>query len=82
MIAPMSTREKFAAEIEAYLARTGMSARKFGVAVMSDPNFVYDLRSGAKQNFTIATLERCRAYMRDNPAAKKKTRPDETRTSA
>ena len=68
--------------IEAYLARTGMSARKFGVDAMSDPNFVYDIRSGVKQNFTIATLERCRAFMRGGANAKKKHRADETRTSA
>ena len=59
-----------------------MSARKFGVDAMSDPNFVYDIRSGVKQNFTIATLERCRAFMRGGANAKKKHKTDETRTSA
>lgn len=59
-----------------------MSARRFGVDVMRDPNFVYDIRSGVKQNFTIATLERCRNYMRDNRPATKKKKADETRTAA
>jgi len=40
----MSTPDAFRAEIERYLAITGMSATRFGMLAAGDPRFVFDLR--------------------------------------
>lgn len=78
----METREKFTAAVEAYLKRTGMSGRRFGLEAMNDAAFIHRMRaSGGAANYTMATVERVRAFMRDHPPAKKKKMTDETRTS-
>lgn len=78
----MKTREQILSDIEAYLQRTGMSARAFGIAAVRDSAFVYRMRAAkAKANYTWGTLERIEQFMRDNPPSKKK-RQDETRTAA
>jgi hypothetical protein len=42
----MTHAEQFVADVEAFLKRSGMSPTAFGVAVLKDPNFVTDLRTG------------------------------------
>lgn len=82
MVVHMKTREQILADIEAYIARTGMSARTFGIKAVSDSAFVYRMRAAkAKANYTWSTLEKIERFMADNPPSKKK-RPDETRTAA
>jgi predicted transcriptional regulator len=49
----MTPSEKFLAQIEAFLARTGMPATTFGKAVLKDPSFVFDLRRGRKPTLDI-----------------------------
>ena len=75
----MTLHDKLMAEIEAYLKRTGMSARAFGVAVRGDPPLVYRLRKG--HGMHVSTVERIRAYIAKNPPTSKK-RPAETRPAA
>ena len=44
----MLTSEQFVAEIDAFLAHSGMSASAFGRAAVNDPNFVGDIRGGGR----------------------------------
>ena len=50
----ISTTAEFLADIEEFLARTGISASAFGKEVMSDPNFVSDLRAGRSPSLKAA----------------------------
>ena len=63
----MSRTEAFLAEIERFLAETGMNATAFGRAAANDPNFVGDLRNGRKPNF--GTADRVDEFMRRYRAA-------------
>lgn len=44
----MVTAESFIAEIDAFLAASGMSPTAFGKAAVGDPSFVSDLKSGGR----------------------------------
>ncbi len=69
-----STAENLLAEIEAYLARTGETATKFGVAAVRDGHLVSKLRKGA--SVTLKTADKVRAYMRAKaPAGKAQALP-------
>lgn len=59
----MLTRDAFRAEIEAFIARSGMTATAFGVEAVRDPNFVHDLRNGRAPN--LRSVERVLAFIRD-----------------
>lgn len=74
----MSTREKLAQQIAAFMARHGMNAETFGRQAMNDVAFVYRLRKG--RNPSSVTIDKVTAFMADY--SKKKKRTDETRTSA
>ena len=56
-----TTREKFEAEIEAFLDHTGMSASALGLRTMNDHRFVPRLRDGAR--VTVETMDKIRAFM-------------------
>jgi phosphopantothenoylcysteine decarboxylase / phosphopantothenate---cysteine ligase len=49
------------AEIERYLARTGATPTKFGLAAVNDGHLVANLRSG--HSITLKTADKVRAYM-------------------
>jgi len=55
------------AEIEGYLAATGLTPTKFGVAAVNDGHLVANLRRG--NSVTLKTADRVRAYMRARAAA-------------
>lgn len=57
----MSTLEAFRAEVEQFLAERNISATRFGVDALRDPQFVHDLRKGRAPN--IVTVERVREFM-------------------
>lgn len=59
-------QERFLAEIEVYLAVSGMNPTRFGRNAMSDPKFVFDLRAGRSPS--ARTIRRVRDWMGDNPA--------------
>jgi phosphopantothenoylcysteine decarboxylase/phosphopantothenate--cysteine ligase len=59
-----STSQSLLADIEAYLARTGETATKFGIAAVRDGHLVSKLRKGA--SVTLKTADKVRAYMRQN----------------
>jgi phosphopantothenoylcysteine decarboxylase/phosphopantothenate--cysteine ligase len=48
-------------EIEAFLAETGLTATKFGIAAVNDGHLVANLRRGA--SVTLKTADRVRAYI-------------------
>ena len=56
-----ATRKALLAEIEAFLARSGLTATKFGVAAVNDGHLVANLRKG--NSVTLKTVDRVRAYM-------------------
>lgn len=58
----MSARDALLAEIDAFLARTGMPDTRFGRAALNDPHFLRRLRSGG--DTTLTTADRLRAFMR------------------
>ena len=41
-----SFQEQFSERVESFLATSGMTPTKFGMAAASDPRFVFDLREG------------------------------------
>ena len=51
--------------IEAYLARTNMSAREFGVLALGDPGFVSSLKSG--RSMRLDTADRVLEFMNEAP---------------
>lgn len=55
--------QDFIDEIDAFLARTGMTETRFGISALGDPNFIFDLRSG--RDVRLTTVERVRQFMVD-----------------
>ena len=55
--------------IEAYLARTNMSAREFGVLTLGDPGFVSSLKSG--RSLRLDTADRVLQFMDEAPIGPK-----------
>jgi hypothetical protein len=58
---------QFLSEIEAFLARSGMSPTAFGLKALNDPRFVHGLRDGREPRWR--TLERARDFIRQQDAA-------------
>lgn len=56
MVAPMKITDQLVARIDAYLARTGMTATDFGLAVCNNRNLVRRLRKGTGSAETINTV--------------------------
>lgn len=57
----MLTDDKFLADVERHLQRTGTRPATFGKKVLKDPNFVYDLRKG--RAVSIRTAKRVYEFM-------------------
>lgn len=57
----MTTHTDLIAEIDAFLARTGMAETTFGRLAVNDGKFVGRIRSGG--GLTLATLERVRTFI-------------------
>jgi hypothetical protein len=55
------------AEIDAFRARTGMSATAFGTLSLNDPKFVSDLHKGRTPS--LSTMDRVKAFMQANDRA-------------
>lgn len=66
----MTLKEALLADIEAFLASTGMKHTTFGYKVMNDPAFVSRLREG--RDVRTDTIDRVRAFMEE---ARTKERP-------
>lgn len=62
-MADMHTRDTIVKAIEAFLQRTGMTERQFGVEVANDHKFVRRLREG--RGTTLTVIERAERYMAD-----------------
>jgi hypothetical protein len=58
----MSTPDAFRAEIERYLAITGMSPTRFGMMAAGDPRFVFDIRKKNREPRS-ATVKRVTDFM-------------------
>ena len=56
-----STGRALLSEIEAFLAATGVTPTKFGIAAVNDGHLVGNLRKGS--SVTLKTADRVRAYM-------------------
>lgn len=65
---PRMTREMFLQEIETFLEKSGMSARKFSVEAAGDSAFIYRLRAG--KNVTIAKIEQVQLFIRQHKRRK------------
>jgi hypothetical protein len=59
-----SLAQNFLSEVEAFLARTKMSASAFGHGAVNDPNFVSDLREGRTPSLRLA--DRVHEFMRSH----------------
>ncbi len=66
----MTHSEQFIADVEAFLARSGMTATAFGKEALNDPSFVLDLRNGRKPGLGMVDRvhEFMRTYGRENVA--------------
>lgn len=62
-----SFKDQFIAEVEGYLAQSGVTATAFGTRALGDPNFVFELRRGRAVSIDVA--DRVRRFMRDSEAA-------------
>jgi len=56
---------EFVEAVETYLRESGMSAFQFGLTVMNDPKFVYDLREGREPR--RKTQQRVINWINENP---------------
>lgn len=72
-------RETLLAEIDAYLAETGVSASDFGVTCMGDPSFVGRLRAG--RDVKASTIDKVRRWMKSHPLGRG-NRPSDSRVAA
>lgn len=52
---------QFAADVEAFLTRTGMAPSQFGRAAVNDTHFVFHLRAGRSPSLRM--VDRVRAFM-------------------
>ncbi len=68
----MTTMKALRAEIEAYLAATGMAPTRFGVEIDGDRHMVRRIRSG--RPVTIAKADRIIEYIRSNPPKRPRRR--------
>jgi hypothetical protein len=50
----MLTPEQFRDRIEAFLTASGMTATRFGIDAVRDPNFVHDVRKGRVPSLAVA----------------------------
>jgi len=57
--------DQFKEEIDAYLAKTGMSKSAFGIAAISDNRFVFRLEEGA--DVKASTIDAVREFMTQGP---------------
>lgn len=57
----MKPHDALTAEIERYLAITGMSPTRFGILAAKDPKLVFDLRTGREPR--SATVRRVTEFM-------------------
>ena len=57
-------REQILKDIDAFVARKGISARTLSVLATGDSGFISRLRSG--KNVTLDKLERVQQYMHEN----------------
>jgi len=69
----MNTREKLLAEIDAFLADTGMSPTTFGAEATGDRALMITLRKGRDPK--SATVDKIRAYIARHSKARRKPRP-------
>lgn len=65
----MSIRDQLLADIERFLARTGMDHTRFGKEALNDPAFVSRLRAG--KDVRTKTIERIRTFMASRPLARR-----------
>jgi len=63
----MLTADTFKAEIESFLSKSGMTPTAFGRAVVSDPNFVRDVRLGRMPSLRL--VEKVQTYIHQHEAA-------------
>ncbi len=61
MVTCMSSTKKLLADIEAFLAKTGMSETEFNRTAAPDHHFIRRLRSG--KSCTLATADSVRLFM-------------------
>lgn len=64
--------EKFLDEIEAFLEKHDIPASRFGMTVMGNPTFVFELRKGAQSK--LSTVDKCRRYMAEFKSERRPTR--------
>ena len=62
-MASMSEREKLIAEIDRFVARTGVAESRLGMEAVGNPSFVLRLRKGKR--IWLDTADKVRTYMRD-----------------
>lgn len=62
----MSAQSDLLAEIEAFLPKRRIRETTFGRLAVNDGKFVQRLRDGA--NMTLATIDKARAFIRDESA--------------
>lgn len=61
---PMRMVAEFLADIDTFLARSGMSATAFGKVAVGDPNFVNDVRTGRAPSLRL--VERVYEFIRSH----------------
>lgn len=62
-----ATIETLLAEIDAFRARSGMTASAFGRSAVNDPNFIGDLNKGRMPSLVL--IDKVRDFMREQEAS-------------
>ena len=60
----LTPSEVFLAQVEAFLARTGITPTAFGKLVLNDPSLVFDLRNGRRPSIDVC--DKIMKYMAKN----------------
>lgn len=61
----MQTRSMLIRSIDAYLSRTGMTPRHFGLKAVGDHKFVPRLKAG--KGITLTVIEKVERFMAEHP---------------
>lgn len=80
MVPCMSSTKKLLADIEAFLAKTGMSETEFNRTAAPDHHFIRRLRSG--KSCTLATADAVRLFMATHKSRARRRRTGPLGSSA
>ena len=76
----MSSTDILLADIEAFIARSGMTPTEFGLKALNNPAFLIHLRSGG--DVRLRTADKVRAFMTDHDRGRRQKKANHSSVAA